>query len=203
MATPHPAVQGEPPAPRGKLRASLAQCAPKARNTISPERRDRLWLLNALAVALLALLGAAGEALGFDKHLKPNGGCTPCFARAVCTTNSCQPCRRLGCGRSWRSSQSSCSSNRFLPVFTGSSEMRRIVRSEGSGESAVYQSSSACDLGARTNRHANPSMPPQHRFGLHNNERIAPTGEPPIGANPELSVRIAQARLRVPALQHQ
>ena len=36
----------------------------------SPERRDRLWLLNALAVALLTLLGAAGEALGFDKHPK-------------------------------------------------------------------------------------------------------------------------------------
>jgi hypothetical protein len=36
----------------------------------SPERLDRLWLLNALAVALLTLLGAAGEALGFDKHLK-------------------------------------------------------------------------------------------------------------------------------------
>lgn len=36
----------------------------------SPERRDRLWLLSALAVALLTLLGAAGEALGFDKHLK-------------------------------------------------------------------------------------------------------------------------------------
>jgi hypothetical protein len=36
----------------------------------SPERRDRLWLLSALAVALLTLLGAAGEALGLDKHLK-------------------------------------------------------------------------------------------------------------------------------------
>jgi hypothetical protein len=36
----------------------------------SPERRNHLWLLNALAVALLTLLGAAGEALGFDKHLK-------------------------------------------------------------------------------------------------------------------------------------
>jgi hypothetical protein len=36
----------------------------------SPERRDRLWPLYALAVALLTLLGAAGEALGFDKHLK-------------------------------------------------------------------------------------------------------------------------------------
>jgi hypothetical protein len=38
----------------------------------SPERRDRLWLLHALAVELLTLLGAAGEALGFDKHLKSN-----------------------------------------------------------------------------------------------------------------------------------
>jgi len=38
----------------------------------SPERRDRLWLLNALAVALLTLLGAAGEALGYDRHLKTN-----------------------------------------------------------------------------------------------------------------------------------
>jgi hypothetical protein len=38
----------------------------------SPERRDRLWLLSALAGALLTLLGAAGEALGFDKYLKTN-----------------------------------------------------------------------------------------------------------------------------------
>ena len=38
----------------------------------TPDRRDRLWLLNALAVALLTLLGAAGEALGYDRHLKSN-----------------------------------------------------------------------------------------------------------------------------------
>lgn len=38
----------------------------------SPERRDRLWLLNAFAVVLLSLLGAAGEALGYDRHLKAN-----------------------------------------------------------------------------------------------------------------------------------
>jgi hypothetical protein len=38
----------------------------------SPERRDRLLLLNALAVALLTLLGAAGEALGYDRMLKSN-----------------------------------------------------------------------------------------------------------------------------------
>jgi hypothetical protein len=38
----------------------------------SPVRRDRLWLLNALAVALLTLLGAAGEALGYDRFLRSN-----------------------------------------------------------------------------------------------------------------------------------
>ena len=38
----------------------------------TPERRDRLWLLNAFAVALLTLLGTAGEALGYDRHLKSN-----------------------------------------------------------------------------------------------------------------------------------
>jgi hypothetical protein len=38
----------------------------------TPQRRDRLWLLAAFAVALLTLLGAAGEALGYDRHLKSN-----------------------------------------------------------------------------------------------------------------------------------
>lgn len=37
-----------------------------------PERRDRLLLLSALAIALLSLLGAAGEALGYDRWLKAN-----------------------------------------------------------------------------------------------------------------------------------
>jgi hypothetical protein len=36
------------------------------------DRRDRLWLINAIAVALLTLLGAAGEALGYDRLLKSN-----------------------------------------------------------------------------------------------------------------------------------
>ena len=36
----------------------------------SPEWRDRLWLINAFAVVLLTLLGAAGEALGYDRMLK-------------------------------------------------------------------------------------------------------------------------------------
>jgi hypothetical protein len=38
----------------------------------TPERRDRLWLLNAFAITLLTLLGATGEALGYDRHLKSN-----------------------------------------------------------------------------------------------------------------------------------
>jgi Transposase DDE domain len=38
----------------------------------TPDRRDRLWLLNAFAVVLPTLLGAAGEALGYDRHLRTN-----------------------------------------------------------------------------------------------------------------------------------
>ena len=38
----------------------------------TPERRDRLWLLNAFAIALLTLLGAAGDVLGYDRYLKSN-----------------------------------------------------------------------------------------------------------------------------------
>lgn len=37
-----------------------------------PQRRDRLLLLNAFAVLLLTLLGAAGKSLGMDRHLKSN-----------------------------------------------------------------------------------------------------------------------------------
>ena len=38
----------------------------------TPERRDRLWLINGLAVVLLTLLGAASEAVGYDRILKTN-----------------------------------------------------------------------------------------------------------------------------------
>ncbi len=38
----------------------------------SPERRDRLLFLSALAIALLTLLGAAGESLGMERMLKAN-----------------------------------------------------------------------------------------------------------------------------------
>jgi hypothetical protein len=37
-----------------------------------PERRDRVLLASAIATSLLTLLGAAGEALGFDRLLKVN-----------------------------------------------------------------------------------------------------------------------------------
>ena len=37
-----------------------------------PERRDRLLLLSALSIALLTMLGAAGESLGYDRWLKAN-----------------------------------------------------------------------------------------------------------------------------------
>ena len=57
----------------------------------TPERRDRLWLLNAFAVVLLTLLGAAGEALGYDRHLKSNTSkkrTHSLFVRVPCSTNS-------------------------------------------------------------------------------------------------------------------
>jgi hypothetical protein len=38
----------------------------------APARRDRLFLINALAVSLLTLLGAAGESLGFERLMKAN-----------------------------------------------------------------------------------------------------------------------------------
>ena len=38
----------------------------------TPERRDRLFLLAVLALALLTLLGQAGENLGMDRMLKAN-----------------------------------------------------------------------------------------------------------------------------------
>src|SRR3954453_21978772 len=41
-------------------------------NNATPERRDRLWLINGLAVVLLTLLGAASEAVGYDRMLKTN-----------------------------------------------------------------------------------------------------------------------------------
>ena len=40
--------------------------------TSCPQRRDRLLLISVLAIALLSLLGAAGERIGYDRWLKAN-----------------------------------------------------------------------------------------------------------------------------------
>jgi hypothetical protein len=32
--------------------------------------RDRLWLIAALTIVILTVLGAAGEAIGYDRHLR-------------------------------------------------------------------------------------------------------------------------------------
>jgi hypothetical protein len=37
-----------------------------------PDRRDRMLLVSAIAIALLTILGAAGEAVGIDRYLKAN-----------------------------------------------------------------------------------------------------------------------------------
>ena len=38
----------------------------------SPQRRDQMLLLSALAIGLLTLLGAAGESWGYDRWLRAN-----------------------------------------------------------------------------------------------------------------------------------
>src|SRR3954447_2508127 len=50
-----------------------------------PQRRDRLLLLNAFAVVLLTLLGAAGESLGMISSPTPSRPIL-CSARAACST---------------------------------------------------------------------------------------------------------------------
>ena len=52
-----------------------------------PQRRDRLLLLNAFAVVLLTLLGAAGQSLGMISSPTPSRPAPiPCSARAACST---------------------------------------------------------------------------------------------------------------------
>ena len=41
-------------------------------NVRNTDRRDRILLLNAFAIFLMTMLGAAGEALGMDRYLKAN-----------------------------------------------------------------------------------------------------------------------------------
>src|SRR3954452_4100162 len=52
-----------------------------------PQRRDRRRRLNAFAVVLLTLLGAAGESLGMISSPTPSGpAAIPCSARVACST---------------------------------------------------------------------------------------------------------------------
>jgi len=44
----------------------------KSVRTKSTDRRDRLFLISALAIALLVMLGAAGEAVGLERKIKAN-----------------------------------------------------------------------------------------------------------------------------------
>jgi hypothetical protein len=46
-------------------------------------------------------------------------------------------------------------------------------------------------------------VPPQHRFGLYDDERGLPAAEPSTRQNPETPVRILKARMRHAALQDQ
>ena len=59
----------------------------------TPARRDRLWLIAAFAVVLLTLLGAAGEALGYDRLLKSNttGRRTRSLFRQGCMLHELMP----------------------------------------------------------------------------------------------------------------
>jgi hypothetical protein len=51
------------------LRFGMGLAATRIRNS---DRRDRLLLVGALAIALITLLGAAGESIGMDRMLKAN-----------------------------------------------------------------------------------------------------------------------------------
>ncbi len=44
----------------------------KATHISCVKRRDRLWLIIALAMIILTILGAASEKLGYDRYLKAN-----------------------------------------------------------------------------------------------------------------------------------
>jgi hypothetical protein len=54
----------------------------------SPDRRDRLWLINAFAVVLLTLLGAA---LGYDRMLKTNTSSAACIRCSATGLHALRP----------------------------------------------------------------------------------------------------------------
>ena len=84
--------------------------AAMARAFRRPDRRDRLLLIRtptALAIAMLSLLGAAGERIGYDRWLKANtvkrraDGQIPisCLLTSACCTTAKPPFRGDVVGR--------------------------------------------------------------------------------------------------------
>ena len=68
-----------------------------------PQRRDRLLLLNAFAILLLTLLGAAAKASAWIANCEPvrsSAASTRCSAKAACSTTSSPTCQNCGCGPS-------------------------------------------------------------------------------------------------------
>ena len=59
----------------------------------TPDRRDRLWLINAFAVVLLRSWAPQENnwaTIGTSRPTPPNGALIRCSVRAACFTNSCQ-----------------------------------------------------------------------------------------------------------------
>ena len=95
-----------------------------------PQRRDRLLLLNAFAVVLLTLLGAAGESLGMiSSPTLSRPAPIPCSARAACSTTSSPTCPNTGCGPSWNNTPKSCGNRVSSPKPLPSHKMRGSLRS--------------------------------------------------------------------------
>ena len=68
-----------------------------------PQRRDRLLLLNAFAILLLTLLGAAGESLGMDRQLRTSTAkrrVHSLFRQGCLLYDRIPTCRRRACVRS-------------------------------------------------------------------------------------------------------
>jgi hypothetical protein len=68
----------------------------------SPERRDRLWLINAFAVVLLTLLEPPAKRwamIACSRPTQPNVVSIHCSARVACSMTYSQPCATTGCAR--------------------------------------------------------------------------------------------------------
>src|SRR5208283_2987594 len=94
-----------------------------------PQRRDRLLLLNAFAILLLTILGAAGEASAWIVNCEPappSAASIPCSGKAACSTISSPTCPRNGCGRSSSDTKNSCAKTDPSPMRSASRENEGI-----------------------------------------------------------------------------